>query len=141
MPQILFIANRTCECPTVVEAVTNRARTSDAEVLLVAPALNSRLRHLVSDTDQAVADARLRVKDFVDRLRAAGVRARGEVGDADPFLAIEDALVGFSADELVIATHPPEHSHWLEKRLLERTRDRTGLRVTHLVSRYGLVDA
>ncbi len=95
MPQILFIANRTCECPTVVEEVTNRARASDAEVLLVAPALNSRLRHLVSDSDQAVADARLRVKDFVDRLRAAGVRARGEVGDATRSLPSRMRWSGF----------------------------------------------
>ena len=56
-----------------------------ADVLVVAPALNSRLRHWVSDED------------------AARRRAEGRVGDADPLLAIADALSMFPADEIVIA--------------------------------------
>ncbi len=43
-----------------------------------------------------------------DRLREAGINARGEVGDADPLQAIEDALRTFGADEIVISTHPVE---------------------------------
>ena len=36
-----------------------------------------------------------------------GLRAKGEIGDSDPNVAIEDALREFPADEIVISTHPP----------------------------------
>lgn len=139
MHRILVIANRTCECPAVVDEVHRRATEADADVLLVAPAVNSRLAHYVSDTDGAVADAQQRVHGVAGQLAERGISIRGEVGDADPLQAIDDALAGgFAAHELVIATHPPERSHWLEKRLLERAQERFDLPITHLVSRYAL---
>jgi len=74
-----------------------------AEVLVVAPALNSRVRHWVSDEDAARSRAQQRVTAWLDRLARAGVHARGHVGDADPLQAIADALPAFPADEIVIA--------------------------------------
>src|SRR3954454_19362791 len=93
---ILVIANRTCPCPTLTDEVGRRA--GDAiEVLVVAPALNSRLRHWVSDVDDAVARAQARLDLALADLRTRGVRARGAVGDANPVLAIADALAWFPA--------------------------------------------
>ena len=55
------------------------------------------------------------------RCRDAGLSARGQVGDHhDPNAAIEDALREFAADEVVISTHPPERSKWLERGVVER---------------------
>jgi hypothetical protein len=136
---ILVIANRTCPCPTLVDEVARRAIDPPAGVLVVAPALNSRLRHWVSDVDYAVAQARDRVELAVAELRERGVGARGEVGDANPLLAIADALAGFPASEIVIATHPEGQSNWLERGLIEKATARFDLPITHLVSRYGLV--
>jgi hypothetical protein len=136
---ILVIANRTCPCPALVDEVARRAIDRPAEVLVVAPALNSRLRHWVSDIDGAVARARDRVEFAVAELRERGVSARGEVGDADPLLAIADALAGFPASEIVIATHPQGRSNWLERGLIEKATARFDLPITHLVSSYGLV--
>jgi GABA permease len=135
---ILVIANRTCPCPTLVDEVARRAIDTSALVLVVAPALNSRLRHWVSDVDEAVARARDRVGFAVAELRERGVSARGEVGDANPLLAIADALAGFPASELVIATHPEGRSNWLERGLIEKAAARFDLPITHLVSSYGL---
>ena len=54
-------------------------------------------------------------------MSSAGIVARGQVGDHhDPNVAIEDALREFAADELVISTHPPERSKWLERGVVER---------------------
>ena len=53
-------------------------------------------------------------------MRAAGLDARGEVGDGDPLQAIEDALRTFAPDELVISTHPEGRSNWLERDVVER---------------------
>jgi nucleotide-binding universal stress UspA family protein len=73
------------------------AKVPDAEVLVVAPALNSWLRHWLSDEDAARRRAEERVAACVDRLQRSGVHAEGRVGDADPLLAIADASPTFPA--------------------------------------------
>ena len=79
------------------------AEVLDAEVLVVAPALNSRLRRWLSDEDEARRRAEQRARAIVDLLARGGVHAEGRAGDADPLLAIADALATFAADEIVIA--------------------------------------
>ena len=76
-------------------------------MLAVCPALNSPLRHWASDEDGARAKAERRLGESLAALASAGVEARGEVGDADPVQAMDDALRTFGADEIVISTHPP----------------------------------
>jgi hypothetical protein len=74
-----------------------------ADVVVVAPALNSRLRRWVSDEDAARRRADERLGALVDRLRPIVGHVEGRVGDADPLLAIGDALATFPADEIVVA--------------------------------------
>lgn len=136
--RLLVVANRTCPCPALIDLVAARA-TLDTEVLVVSPALNRRLRHWVSDTDGAMAAARERLELALGLLGDAGVSAGGEIGDADPLQAIEDALARFPADALIVSTHPPGESNWLEKDLVQRAEERFELPVTHLVSSYGLL--
>jgi len=133
------IANRTCPCPTLVDEIAGRVGNADSDVLIIAPALNSRLRHWVSDVDGAIARAHDRVDLALAGLHERGINARGEVGDANPLLAIADALANFPATEIVIVTHPPGQSNWLEHRLVERATSRFNLPITHLVSTHGLV--
>jgi hypothetical protein len=90
--RILVLANRTCPCPALADEVARRASAAPTDVLVVAPALNARLRHWVSDVDAAVARAHERLALAIAALRARGVFARGEVGDADPMLAIAERL-------------------------------------------------
>lgn len=139
--RILVIANRTCPCPALADEVQRRAQDTATEVLVVAPALNSRVRHWVSDVDGAVAQARGRVMAAVDELRSRGLDAHGEVGDANPLLAIDDALAFFPADEIIVVTHPPKQSNWLEHGLIEKATLRFDVPLVHLVSEYGLVPA
>jgi len=130
--RILVVANETVDGAVLYETV--RARAGDrGQVLVVAPALNSRLRHWTSDEDDARAVAAARVCHCLEGLRRAGVHARGVVGDADPVLAIADALQLFGADEVVIATHPERRSHWLARGVVQRARARFGLPVMHIV--------
>jgi hypothetical protein len=78
----------------------------DAEVHVVASALNSRLRHWFSDDGGARRTAEERLASYLERLACTGAHARGSVGDSDPVQAIADALATFAADEIVIAAHP-----------------------------------
>jgi hypothetical protein len=136
--RILVIANRTCPCPTLTDEIADRAHGAPIDVLVVAPALNSRLRHWVSDVDGAVAIAHERVALAVAELRARGISARGEVGDANPLTAIEDALALFPATEIIIATHPPKRSNWLEHGLVDKATAHFDIPIDHLVSEFGL---
>jgi hypothetical protein len=61
------------------------------------------------------------------------VQARGEVGDGDPLQAMEDALRTFGADEIIISTHPEGRSHWLERGVVEKARQRFAVPITHVV--------
>jgi hypothetical protein len=74
----------------------------------------------------------------VANLTERGIATQGTVGDSDPLLAIEDVLADFDATEIVISTHPPGRSNWLEKNLPERAASRFDLPLTHLVSQYAL---
>jgi hypothetical protein len=130
MNRILVIANETVESELLAHAI--RAKEA-SQVLIVAPALNGRVRHWTSDDDAAYAAADERLRRSLDRLAASGIPANGMVGDADPLQAAADALRVFPAEELVVATHPEGRSNWLARGVVERARRRFGLPVVHLV--------
>jgi hypothetical protein len=130
MNRILVIANETVESELLAHAI--RAKEA-SQVLIVAPALNGRVRHWTSDDDAAHAAADERLRRSLDRLAARGIPANGIVGDADPLQAAADALRVFPAEELVVATHPEGRSNWLARGVVERARRRFGLPVVHLV--------
>jgi nucleotide-binding universal stress UspA family protein len=102
-------------------------------VLVVTPALNSPLKHWVSDEDGARAAAQERLDASLAKLAEAGVQARGEVGDGDPLQAMEDALRTFGADEIIISTHPEGRSNWLERGVVQKARERFAVPITHVV--------
>ena len=129
----LVVANETVEGEALHDAVRRSALDGRSEVLVIAPALNSRLRHWTSDDDDARVRAELRLEGCLDRLTAAGVRASGYVADADPMRAIDDALSLFRADEIVIATHEEQRSNWLARDLVRRACHEFGLPVLHVV--------
>jgi GABA permease len=131
--RLLVIANETIEGQALHDAVRERAAAGRTEVLVVAPALNTRLRHWMSDTDAARRAAEDRLVACLERLERAGIHAQGWVGDADPLRAIGDALFVFSARELIIATHPEERSNWLAHNLVERARAHYDMPVVHVV--------
>ena len=134
-PRIVVVANETLVSPSVIEAVRRRAEDAGAAVALVVPALSSsRIAHvLTADVPSARARAEERLERSLRALAASGVRACGEVGDADPLAALDDAIRLFEPLEVIVATHPPERSHWLERRVVSRARARYALPITHLV--------
>jgi hypothetical protein len=131
--RILVIANETVGGHALRSVIEERAAGSRENVLVVSPALNSPLRHWTSDEDQARAAAQERLERSLARLREAGVNARGEVGDAEPVQAMEDALRTFGADEIIISTHPEGRSNWLERGVVTRARERFAVPITHVV--------
>ena len=131
--RILVVANETVAGSELLGAVRGRAEGRNVLVLVVCPALNSPLRHWASDEDGARGAAQARLDASLAGMRAAGVSASGEIGDGDPIQAIEDALRTFQPDELILSTHPEGRSHWLERGVVDKARERFALPLTHVV--------
>ena len=133
MKRLLVVANETVCGQALRNVIREKAERHRENVLVVTPALNSPLRHWVSDEDDARAAAQRRLDASLARLRELGIDARGEVGDGDPLQAMEDALRTFGADEIILSTHPEGRSHWLERGVVEKARERFAVPITHVV--------
>ena len=131
--RVLVVANETVGGGALLDEIRNRTKGRRSEILVVTPAITSQVKHWVSDVDDAIADADRRREESVRAIESAGLDVRGAVGDSDPNVAIEDALRDFPADEVIISTHPPERSRWLERGVVERARREIDLPVTHVV--------
>jgi hypothetical protein len=132
--RILLLANETVGAEPVIERIKQLVGDEQAEVFVVAPALTSSpLKMAAGDVDDAIEAARRRLEASLHAIRERGFGATGEVGDSDPTLALEDALRRFPPDEVVISTHPPGRSQWLEQDVVEKARTRLEVPVTHVV--------
>jgi nucleotide-binding universal stress UspA family protein len=131
--RVLVVANETVAGAALRDTIEGAVEGSGATVLLVCPALNSPLRHWTSDEDRARSAAEARLGRSIAELEKLGIPARGEVGDADPLQAIEDALRTFGADLIVISTHPEGRSNWLERGVVDTARERFTVPITHVV--------
>lgn len=132
--RLLVVANQTVGGRPLLEEIRNRCRGQDCEILVLSPALAaSRAAHWASDVDEAIEAARERLDLSLAAIGDLGLAVNGEIGDSDPILAIEDTLRAFPADEIVISTHPPDRSRWLEQGVVERVRAQVELPVTHVV--------
>src|SRR4051794_231158 len=133
--RLLVIANETVGGAALLEEIGGRCQGRDCEILVVTPALAaSRASHWASDIDEAIVLARQRMElSVIEIEQRLQLRARGEIGDSDPNVAIGDALRVFPADEIVISTHPPQTSRWLGRGVVDRAPEQIDLPITHVV--------
>jgi hypothetical protein len=131
--RVLVVANRTLESSALRDEVAERARAGDA-VRVIVPILCSRAHYIASDTDRELAEARARLGDVLHWAQEERLDLTGAVGDPMVALgAIEDELRSRGADEVLISTHPPKQSNWLETGIVARLRAELDVPVTHLV--------
>ncbi|HET6830705.1 MAG TPA: hypothetical protein VFH44_05070 [Solirubrobacterales bacterium] len=132
--RILVVANETIERQALLDEIAGRCEgRTDAEILLVCPTLaRTRLQHLASDIDEARGEAGQRLERSLVALRRKGIDATGVVGDEDPVAAAADALAFFGADEVIVSTHAPERSRWLERGAVEQIRAEVDVPVSHV---------
>ncbi|MGI8750657.1 MAG: hypothetical protein ACR2J6_08955 [Thermoleophilaceae bacterium] len=108
----------------VLRAAVGEQQAQDAEVLVVAPALNSKMRFWISDPDPAIRRAEEVAVESAERMVEEGIEAVGDTGEGDPIQAIEDALVTFDAHEIVLCTHAGGEKNWQEEGVVEEARER-----------------
>lgn len=129
-PHLLVLADVWCRVEGLCDEVTRRVSEA-GRVLVVAPALASRLHYWMDDTERECEIAQGRLQKVLARLEQHGVRAEGRVGAQDAALAVEDALAGFAATEVIVVTEDHEHENWSERGLTARIA-RPGLPITRL---------
>ena len=129
--RILVVANDTLGEDGLARELERLASSPRTHVRVLVPALVSRRAHWASVTDRAHEDAQRRVDAALRRVPNTGTT--GQVADAEPLQAIEDALVTFPADQIVVATRRETPWQGLEPRLASLVRARFAVPVEQLV--------
>jgi hypothetical protein len=117
----LVVANQTVGGRPLIELLKAKAAESPHRFVVICP-----------QGEGSAEEAAERLEHTLSRLREAGLECTGQVGDPDPFTAIQNALQFYLVDEIVISTFPGERSGWLRMNLIERTRSATGKPVEHI---------
>jgi hypothetical protein len=130
--RILVVANQTVGGEELKREILARGEPRP-QLRIVAPVLCSRAHYLFSDIDGEIREARERLATTLRWAHDEGFEAVGTVTDATPLQAIEDELRRYAADELIISTHVPERSHWLEAGVVERATEELQIPVTHVI--------
>jgi hypothetical protein len=99
---VLVATPRAIDEPELVEEVVDACGDPEVDLLVLVPARAGTLSHWTSDLGPGRQRAQVALVHSVAALAAAGVDARGKVGDADLLQAIEDALRSFPADRVVL---------------------------------------
>lgn len=128
---VLVVANQTLAGEELRAELLGR--TPRPELRVVAPILISRTHYAMSDIDAELGFARERLAESLRWAEQAGFQATGEVCPDGPLVAIEDQLRKFAPREVVISTHPPDRSNWLEAGVVEEARGQLDIPVTHVV--------
>ena len=133
MRRYLVVANQTLMSEELRAAVRDRLGAPPCRFHVVVPATPSR-DHLAWTEGAARQVARDRLEAALAWLHAEGAITTGSIGDADPVLAVLDALPRDDFDEILLSTLPPGLSRWVRQDLPRRLARRTELPVAHVVA-------
>ena len=134
---VLVLAHQTAATAPLLDAVRTRAGQGEATFHLVVPRRPHGLDRVLDPEDHGREEAERVLADALPRLsEAAGREVTGGIGDAEPLLAIQDAVNLGDYDEIIISTLPLGVSRWLKLDLISKARG-LGLPVTHVLAPSG----
>jgi hypothetical protein len=128
--RLLIVAGETADSADELPYGVRELIGAADEVLVVTPALPTRLEWLASATDKAREQADERLREVLSQVEQLGAEAGGAVGADDPLLAFEDALRDFPADHILVGLRPHDRAGWQERGLLDQLLDRFARPVT-----------
>src|SRR3954468_17557596 len=103
-----------------IEQLQSNSNGDGVEVRVVVPAVEANpLRHTMGDIDEPRQRAEERLERVLRALGDGDLQVSGEVGDADPVQAAQDALLKAPADEVLIFEHAEGQTEWYENGLYE----------------------
>ena len=129
--RLLVLTSEPVSANQLREALPGDADPTEAEVMVVAPALHeSALRFWLSDADEAIARADEVRRRSVDQLGAEGVSAAADTGESNPEDAVEDVLKTFAADRILVFAHAGDEQRYREDVDTDALQSRFGVPVT-----------
>jgi hypothetical protein len=138
---VLVVAHQTAATDKLLAAVRERARHGPAKFHLVVPRQPHGMHKVVDPQDTGEGEAQGVLAQALPKLsEAAGSQVTGSLGDAEPLMAIHDAINLGHYDEIIISTLPPRVSRWLKLDLVSKTKA-LGLPVTHVEASESAVGA
>lgn len=123
---VLVLANVTAGSDELLRTLNEIAGRAASQFTLVVPATS-----IGGGREAAEASLGAALENF----RRAGLTADGQIGDADPCVAVSEVWDPKRFDEIVVCTLPLGSSKWLHVGLPERIGRLTGAPVTHVVAR------
>ena len=150
MARYLVVANQTLGGEQLMEEVRRRVAAGPSSFHVIVPNTRSvdvvplpggplppgSAHVAVEEQDRrATQIAESRLHQALSQLRAEGVEAHGELGDADPLTAIGEALEDDHFDEIIISTLPSGISRWLGMDLPKRAERRFHVPITTVTAR------
>jgi hypothetical protein len=133
MNRYLVIANQTLGADQLYDKVRACLEAGGCTFHIVVPATPP-TDNLTWVEEEAWAIAHERLDRALVWFSELGAEVDGEVGDANPLLAISDALRGNEFDHIILSTLPAGISRWLKMDLPSRVSATFGLPVSHIVS-------
>ena len=91
MRSYMVVGNQTLTSPELATAIGDLMAGGPTELHVVVPATPAQ-KGFTWDENEAIAVARERLDEFLQRLKAMGLKATGEVGARAPIEALPDAL-------------------------------------------------
>jgi hypothetical protein len=140
MSRILVVANKTLGSNDLLQSIRDRMTKGPCEFTVLVPAtahahrestmeaLTRRITNMpVTDEARGTAEsdyqhAQGRVEFGIEQLQRLGAQADGEVGDANPVKAVEDALSRRKYDEIILSTLPGGAGRWLGQDVPQRVK-------------------
>jgi hypothetical protein len=133
MRRYLVVANQTLGGEPLLRAIRSCRAAGPSSFHVLVPATPV-TEHGTWTEGKARAVANDRLEHMLGLLRSEGAAASGEVGDANPLFAIDDALRNHEIDEIIISTLPPGISRWLHQDLVHKVIKRFDRPVAHVVT-------
>jgi plastocyanin len=130
--RVLVVASDTLGEDALLGELERLAATPDTRVLLLAPAPISPTSRLTGSVDGLLDQTRARLHSALDRV-GREYAVVGEISQAQPLEAIEDAFATFSPDEVIVATRSAHVASGLQPQLASLVRERFAVPVRHLV--------
>lgn len=131
---VLVVAHQTAATAPLLDAVRERAKQGPAHFHLVVPQRPHGLDKVMDPADHGREEAERVLADALPKLSAAaGEEVTGAVGDPEPLMAIQDAVILGGYGEIIVSTLPLGVSRWLRLDLISKTRA-LGLPVQHVLA-------
>ena len=132
---VLVVAHQTAANSALLEAVHERAQHGPVRFHMVVPRQPHGMHKVVDPTEAGEGEANGVLEVALPKLsEAAGQEVTGSIGDAEPLMAIHDAVNLGNYDEIIISTLPLGISRWLKLDLISKARA-LGLPVTHIAAK------